>query len=181
MKRALVSIALCLVACATAPPPVAQVMMATAQPRPNININQSDTTLRLVLAPEIQDEYTVPANRGFAAFHFTGWRTALEAGFREAFGGAFTLSQAPDAALTLTISEASGYYDATAINGYGGIAAYTSRIRYKATLSDGGGQVVKRLAGTVPGKSSVGQNVPIMAGAIEHLYEEISDKMFQAP
>lgn len=151
--------------------------------RPNIDLAKQQSSLGLVLEPEVKDQFSVVINSP-ETVHVNEWRGTLEDGFRAGFAAAFQMgSDATD--LRIQLAEAELTYAPTAVGRNGATAAVEAQIRFKARLVDAQGQVLKRSNGTVSSKRSAtsGPQVSgVTASAVESLYEQISRDFFtEAP
>lgn len=150
-------------------------------PRPNVALNPSTDTLAFGLSPTILDEFDVPTTNGIMGGHVSGWHGSLRHGFANGFGDAFRIVGAPtDAATVLTLDMVELEYVPAAVAANGAVVAANAQIRFKATLTDKGGEG-RRVAGTAVSKKSTtdrGEAGNIAMSAIESMYEAIAAKLF---
>lgn len=164
-----------LVGCVSAMVPApAQLGVGPASPRPNAIVDPHKAPAALVIATEIPDAFTIPASGSVRDVPVHGWRTTLEAGFKNTYAQA-----ASGRKLELIAAELSF---APAAVSRGATAAVIAQIRYKARLVGDEGQELGAFAGTVQAREAdVTPNEPAMTAnasmAVEAMYEQLSSEL----
>jgi hypothetical protein len=173
-RRIVLGVSLAIVGCATPP------KVGAGDPRPNVDLPRSEKSLALQFDRSIQDAFATEELASIAPIPVEGWRTTLERGFRNAFAGAFDLSN-PSAELTLVIVEAEPSFAGTSYTRRGRPVSAEAQVRYKARLVDRQGTVLRRSAATVASRKSASATADvtsIVAQAVETMYEQIARDLF---
>ncbi len=147
-------------------------------PRPNIAIATRDSTMALVIADQVANDFAFRQQNGIMGGSVQGWHTTLRAGFSNGFSDAFQLREAP-AETTMSIDVAELEFVPAAVSGYYGVVAVVAQVRFKATVTQGG--VKRRVAGTAVSKKSIASRNEVTAGtvsAVESMYEAIARELF---
>lgn len=164
MKLALLLLTGCMVS--------SQLGVAPTTAYPNTVVSAAHAPASLAIAPEILDDFTIPATGSVRRVPVRGWRSTLESGFHNTFH-----ESSSGRRLELLTAELS-FAPAAVTNG-GTTRAVVAQIRFAARLVDADGADLGALAGTASARQAdVRANVPAMtqnaAMAVEAMYEQLS-------
>ncbi len=154
----------------------ASVRGSAAVPRPRIDLPASNLSLGLD-ARSVPDQFTIPEQSGIRAIEVEGWRTTVQAGFRNGPARFFAAGQPPD--YTLKFLSVDLVYVPVAVRRDGGAVQVVAQVSYMAQLVDKAGQVTARTRGEATSKSSWQsyESERVAAEAVAAMYEDIADRL----
>ena len=127
------------------------------------------------------DAFDIPTQNGINGGHVEGWRATLRNGYLYGFKDAFKLAADAPADVTIVIDDAELEFVPTGVAG-SAVMAGTAQVRYKAKLVDKNGATLRLAAGTAAAKKSStsrGEVTVLAASAIETMYEQLAQELFQ--
>lgn len=147
-------------------------------PRPNIVSSSASSPSRLVLGPEVLDEFIVPNTGAIYQVNVFEWRATLQAGFEAGFtpGGS---------APALEIIRAELSFAPEAVDARGITRAARAVIRFQARTLDASGAPMEAFSGTANASEAITDisgNIPTVnaARAVETMYELIAAQFYSS-
>jgi hypothetical protein len=144
-----------------------------ASPHPNVMVHANEAPTALVLAPTIQESYSIPRTGSINQVNVTGWRTTLETGFHNAFPADGASGR------QLEILQAELGFSPRAVS-QAGTAAVSANIRFKARLLGPSGEELGVLAGTAQAReatTSASGVTDSASKAVEAMYEMLASEL----